>query len=92
MASLGSLEKAWERYKEISYAEGSRAGTIDIEGSVLEQLGKEIKNIDDIRAKVEEAEKDKVHATSHILEIVFAGAIAIDASDIHFEPKSILSA
>lgn len=87
MASLGSLEKAWERYKEISYAEGSRAGTIDIEGSVLEQLGKEIKNIDDIRAKVEEAEKDKVHATSHILEIVFAGAIAIDASDIHFEPE-----
>jgi type II secretory ATPase GspE/PulE/Tfp pilus assembly ATPase PilB-like protein len=87
MASLGSLEKAWERYKEISYAEGSRAGTIDIEGSVLEQLGKEIKSIDDIRAKVEEAEKDKVHATSHILEIVFAGAIAIDASDIHFEPE-----
>ncbi len=87
MASLGSLEKAWERYKEISYAEGSRAGTIDIEGSVLEQLGKEIKNIDDIRAKVEEAEKDKVHATSHILEIVFAGAFDIDAADIHVEPE-----
>ncbi|MDQ5971365.1 MAG: type pilus assembly protein PilB [Patescibacteria group bacterium] len=87
MASQASLEKAWDRYKEISYAEGSRAGTIDIEGSVLQELGKGIKNIGDIQKKVEEAEKDKVHATSHILEIVFAGAIAIDASDIHFEPE-----
>ncbi|MCC6323570.1 type II/IV secretion system protein [Candidatus Nomurabacteria bacterium] len=87
MASLASLEKAWDRYKEISYAEGSRAGTIDIEGSVLQELGKGIKNIGDIQKKVEEAEKDKIHATSHILEIVFAGAIAIDASDIHFEPE-----
>lgn len=87
MASTKSLTKAWDRYKEISYAEGSHAGTIDIEGSVLAELGKSINNIDDIQAKIKEAEKDKVHATSHILEIVFAGAIAIDASDIHFEPE-----
>lgn len=87
MASIASLEKAWERYKEISYAEGSHAGTIDIEGSVLEKIGKEIKTLTDIKEKVIEASKDKVHATSHILEIVFAGAISIDASDIHFEPE-----
>lgn len=87
MASMASLEKAWDRYKEISYAEGSQAGTINIEGNVLMEIGKDIKNIGDIQKKIEEAEKDKVHATSHILEIVFAGAIAIDASDIHFEPE-----
>ncbi len=87
MSSLASLEKAWDRYKEISYAEGSRAGTIDIDGNILMELGKEIKTLDDIKKKVEEVEKDKVHATSHILEVVFAGAISIDASDIHFEPE-----
>ncbi|KKQ09428.1 MAG: hypothetical protein US21_C0005G0085, partial [Candidatus Nomurabacteria bacterium GW2011_GWB1_36_6] len=32
MASLASLEKAWDRYKEISFAEESKSGTIAISG------------------------------------------------------------
>lgn len=87
MASLASLTKAWERYKEMSYAEQSHAGSIDISGEVLAELGKDIKKLDDVKNKIEEVEKDKVHTTSHILEVVLAGAIAIDASDVHFEPE-----
>ncbi len=87
MASLGSLTKAWERYKEISYAEGTHAGSIDISGDILAELGNKIKNIDDIKNAINEVEKEKLHTTSHILEIVLAGAIAINASDVHFEPE-----
>ncbi len=87
MASLASLSKAWERYKEISYAEGTRAGSIDISGDTLLALGEKIKNINDICTAITEVEKEKLHTTSHILEIVLAGAIAIDASDVHFEPE-----
>src|SRR3989344_881579 len=32
MASTASLEKAWERYIEISYASESKSGSIDISG------------------------------------------------------------
>ncbi len=87
MASLASLEKAWDRYKEISYASESKMGTVTISGDALKEIMSEIKNMDDIKNTIAEAEKDKTHTTSHILEIVLAGAIAIGASDIHFEPE-----
>jgi type II secretory ATPase GspE/PulE/Tfp pilus assembly ATPase PilB-like protein len=87
MASLASLTKAWERYKEISYASESRAGSIAISGDALKKIMVGIKNIDDIKAAITETEKDKTHMTSHILEIALAGAIAINASDLHFEPE-----
>jgi len=87
MASLASLQKAWERYKEISYASESKMGVVTISGDALKKIMSGIKNMDDIKKAITETEKDKTHTTSHILEIVLAGAIAIDASDIHFEPE-----
>lgn len=87
MTSLASLKKAWDRYKEISYASESKIGTVTISGEALKKIMMGIKNMDDIKNAISEAEKDKTHTTSHILEIVLAGAIAIDASDIHFEPE-----
>ena len=87
MASHASLEKAWERYKEISYASESKMGAVTVSGEVLKTLMSGIKNMDDIKNAIIEAEKGKTHTTSHILEIVLAGAIAINASDVHFEPE-----
>jgi type IV pilus assembly protein PilB len=46
-----------------------------------------IKNIEDIKKAIQDIEKDNIHTTSQILEIVIAGAVAINASDIHFEPE-----
>jgi type IV pilus assembly protein PilB len=87
MASHASLEKAWERYKEISYSSEAKTGSVTISGEILKNLMANMKTIDDIRNAILEAEKDKTHTTSHILEIVLAGAIAIKASDVHFEPE-----
>src|ERR1035437_6861659 len=47
MASRASLEKAWDRYKEISYASESKAGSIAISGASLKKIIANIKNIDD---------------------------------------------
>lgn len=87
MASLASLKKAWERYKEISYASESTSGSMGISGESLKKIMENIKNIEDIKAAITEVQKDKSHTTSHILEIALAGAIAINASDLHFEPE-----
>ncbi len=87
MASLASLNKAWERYKEISYASESKAGSIAISEESLKKIMVGIKSMDDIKNAITETEKDKSHTTSHILEIALAGAIAINASDLHFEPE-----
>ncbi len=87
MASVASLQKAWERYAEISYASESKAGSIAISSDALKAIMVNIKNIDDIKKAILETERDKSHMTSHILEIALAGAIAINASDLHFEPE-----
>jgi type IV pilus assembly protein PilB len=86
MASKASIEKIWERYKEISMAEGSKAGGLEISGEVLRNTAKNIEKIQDIEKYMREAiEGTGTHKISHILEIVLAGAIAIKASDVHIE-------
>ncbi len=45
---------------------------------------KEIKNITDFKKKVENS---LVKNVTEILEVIFGGAILLEASDIHFEPK-----
>lgn len=88
MASSASLSKVWDRYKEISMAESSKIGGLDISPEVLRDTAKNIQQIQDIEKLVVEAlEGNKIHKISRLLEIILAGAIAIKASDIHIEPE-----
>lgn len=88
MVSNASINKVWERYKEISMAESSQIGGLDISGEILRETAKKINKIQDIEKMVTEAlEGNKIHKISRLLEIILAGAIAIKASDIHIEPE-----
>jgi type IV pilus assembly protein PilB len=88
MVSQASLEKVWSRYKELSLATTARVGGMDVSGETILDLGKTIHNTEDIKQHIEKliSEKDS-HKVSHILEIILAGAISIDASDVHIEPE-----
>ena len=88
MVSTASINKVWDRYKELSMAESSQVGGIDISGEVLRDTAKKISRLEDIQKMVTEAlEGNKSHKISNLLEILLAGAIAIKASDIHIEPE-----
>jgi type IV pilus assembly protein PilB len=88
MASRASLEKVWDRYKEISYADRVKSGSLDIAGEKLVELGKDIHVIADLTAMIEKVSADdKTHKITHMLEIILAGAISMNASDIHIEPE-----
>ena len=88
MASGASLNKVWDRYKELSMAESSQVGGLDISGEVLRDTAKNIEHLQDIEKLVREAlEGNKIHKISRLLEVILAGAIAIKASDIHIEPE-----
>ena len=92
MASTASLEKAWSRYKELSLAESSKIGGLDISGEILRETAKKIKTIKDIEKLIKNAtEGNLIHKISRMLEIILAGAIAIKASDIHIEPEEARS-
>ena len=88
MASNASLGRAWGRYKDISQSFESRSGILDISTEFLGEIVEKIKNVKDIRETVEDVMKgSKSHKISAMLEIILAGAIAVDASDVHVEPE-----
>jgi type IV pilus assembly protein PilB len=88
MVSTQSLERAWERYKEISFATNTKEGTLDISSKDIESFVNQVQKIEDVRALVEEImQMKKSFRISRIVEIVMASAIALGASDIHVEPE-----
>ncbi len=89
MVSNASLARAWGRYKEISQSFATRAGIMDISTEFLNEVAVKIKTLRDIRETVETiARENKGHKISAMFEIILAGAIAIDASDVHIEPEA----
>ncbi len=88
MVSTRSIQKAWDHYKEISLAESSEIGGINISGETLRDIAKNITQIGDIKKLLEEAmQGNKIHKVTRMMEIILAGAIAIKASDIHIEAE-----
>jgi len=88
MASIGSIEKVWDRYVELSMAENTKVGGLDISAEVLRETAKSIRHMQDIEVLIKEVkEGNKIHKISRMLEIILAGAIAINASDVHIEPE-----
>ncbi|MBP6912263.1 MAG: hypothetical protein KBB88_03640, partial [Candidatus Pacebacteria bacterium] len=87
MASMASLEKAWARYRELSFAKASASGSLDISPETILDLGSRIQTIPDLKILLDELDSEKIRQTSRILEIILAGAISMGASDIHVEPQ-----
>jgi type IV pilus assembly protein PilB len=88
MTSAASLQKVWSRYKEISMAETSMVGGLEVSAEVLRQTEEKINHIQDIAKLVTQVlGENKIHKISRLLEIILAGAIAVKASDIHIEPE-----
>jgi len=88
MTSIASVEKIWERYVELSMAEGAMRGGLEISAEILRDTAKEIHQMKDVGKMLQGIkEGNKAHKVSRLLEIILAGAIAIKASDIHIEPE-----
>ncbi|KKR46137.1 MAG: hypothetical protein UT80_C0025G0006 [Parcubacteria group bacterium GW2011_GWC1_40_13] len=86
--STASLEKALSRYKELSYSAENKTMSLEISNEQLEDFLKKVANLDDVKKMSEELLLDKkTYNTSKILEVIVAGALATEASDIHIEPE-----
>jgi type IV pilus assembly protein PilB len=88
MASTKSLEKAWSHYKEISLAEESKAGTVDVSASVVQEAAKNIKHLTGVVPEIDAVIASKTqNRITRLVEVVLGAAIALEASDIHIEPE-----
>lgn len=88
MGSMNSLERAWERYKEISYSMETKAGLIGVSEEQMGVFLEKAKTINDVKTLIAETiQNNKSQGVSKILEIIIAGAITVGASDIHIEAQ-----
>ena len=84
IVSLSSLEKAWDFYKLIPPPAEDITGSVQIEQKQFVEYLEQLKNIESIKKAIEEFKDPLV---SKILEVILAGALATDASDVHLEPE-----
>ena len=88
LVSTQSLERAWDRYQDVSFAAQSKSGTLDVANDEIEKLINEFRSIDEVRKAVEDVMKmKKAFRISRIVEIITAAGISAKASDIHIEPE-----
>jgi type IV pilus assembly protein PilB len=88
ITSDSSLEHAWKRYDDISFATETSAGTLDVASASVEDFINKTNSLDDVRKMIAGLDDmKKSFRVSRIVEMVIASGIATGASDIHVEPE-----
>ncbi len=84
LVSESSLETAWNRFKHEAEQRKEITKQVEITSERLKEFQKEIGTFKDIRNKFESISR---MSTTEIVEIVLAGALKTEASDVHFEAE-----
>ncbi len=88
MCSSQSLEHAWKRYKDITKSEAEKRGVFEISVEQITKLQASIREKGDVVKILKTISgANNSRRISETLELVFAGALALSASDIHIEPE-----
>ena len=88
IASRASLEHAWDRYHDISYATETEAGILTLSNETIQEMLQKLKVLADVKTEIQSHAGSKdTHRISRVLEIMMAGALSLGASDIHLEPE-----
>ena len=83
VASLTGIKHAWNYYQYIPKESKDITGKVEIDKNRLLDL---TKTIDSLENAGKEIQMFKNPLTSQILEVILGGALALHASDVHFEP------
>lgn len=90
MVSHASLQKVWDRYKDLSYSFETKSGALDISNDEILEITKKVSSLADIKSLIEGVlSLKRAYRISRILEIILAGAVSLKASDVHFEPEDV---
>lgn len=88
MASLNSISHAWERYHDLKKSIAERKGVLDVDPDAIKAFSDSIKSHLDVATKMFEIQKENgAERVSKTIELIFGGALSLDASDIHIEPE-----
>lgn len=83
--SKSSLERAWAHYEDISSAQETTEGELNIASEDIAEFLSETRSRSDVKELLRETFKRRHHGTTRVLEVIVAGAVALRASDVHIE-------
>lgn len=90
MVSTGSLEHAFARYQDQRNTTAEKRGILDINPEDIKKRAASITKIEDVKTALESISTlNSPRQISETLELVFAGALALKASDVHLEPEEL---
>ncbi|OGI26850.1 MAG: hypothetical protein A2359_00025 [Candidatus Moranbacteria bacterium RIFOXYB1_FULL_43_19] len=81
ISSKTSFQKTLERYKYVALADNLEDLRLTLSGADLVEFEKNLKDVIDLKKRITEI------PTTEVINIVMAGAVKMEASDIHFEPQ-----
>src|SRR3989344_2281691 len=88
LVSRRSVERAFDKYKEVSAVKETKLGSFDISGAEIQDVGSRLRTVLDIKKEIGVILGGQKGAkTTKIVEVILAGALAVNASDVHFEPQ-----
>lgn len=88
MTSTESLKHAWERYHDQVATDVVKRGVLDIDQDNIAEKSKKFKTPEAVKDYILQIRTlNSAHRVSETLESIFAGALALRASDIHIEPE-----
>lgn len=89
LISRNSLRRALVRYGDIDKTEAEVRGVIDTDPEAVKKFMDDVHSYLDVGGKVAEIEQSgSVTKTSDIISVLFGGALALGASDIHVEQEA----
>ena len=87
LCSLSSLELGWKAYADVTHTSAADRGVFKISAEEVAALMKTIKDKSDMPVLAKNiSTANNTTKISETLSLVFAGALALRASDIHIEP------
>lgn len=84
VASHEALEHAWEFYRRVPPEEAVGAGAVRVSSEKINSIKESLQDFSGVRERIRHTFYGR---TTDALEVMIAGALAINASDIHIEPE-----
>lgn len=88
MCSHASLEHVISRYADINQISKVESGMLELTEEKMTALMASFQNVDELRHQFDSLLASQVlYKTTRVIELIIAGALRFDASDIHIEPE-----
>ncbi|QQR64736.1 type II/IV secretion system protein [Candidatus Kaiserbacteria bacterium] len=88
LASHHSITQAWAHYHDTEKALAETRGVLDVNEKKIEEFMRDVHSHFDVGGMLAKIQgENNVDRTSRIIEILFGGALALWASDVHIEPE-----